>query len=345
MGYGNQKPPPGAVLDRSHPLAAGLRLCVLFNEAGGSFIRDIASGLIGTLDTGTWGAKPGGDALSSAATRAASFPHSTAYKPTSGTSIVLRAMSATGYWYGTEGALSGFGCYGGAAGPHPYMRIGGAWSDPGTFPAINGAIPNTITQTFNGATHSAYLNGVLKFAASVSGTITQSSTTLDIGAKGAGVNGGPVTAFGLWIYDYALTPDLIAWISAEPYAMVRATTPTRRHVRILQAPTTFAATTFSTTRVDLTWDQYNPVADANRSITIEYGTASNFAGASSVSVDLDSTGYSVTGLTPGTLYYFRAKADELVGTDSDWSATASATTLALAGGQSIGIGTRMGLGI
>jgi hypothetical protein len=58
-----QKPPPGSVLDASHPLAAGLVGAWLFNEGTGTVARDLVQFQEGQLRNGpTWGGVPGRDA-------------------------------------------------------------------------------------------------------------------------------------------------------------------------------------------------------------------------------------------------------------------------------------------
>jgi hypothetical protein len=110
------------------------------------------------------------------------------------------------------------------------------------------------------------------------------------------------------------------------------------------APTGLAAVAVSSTRIDLTWDQYNAEALVDEFITLEYGTAADFTGATAVDgISLDATGTSVTGLTANTLYYFRIKSNPDVEADSDWSNTASATTLAASTGNNQT--NRMSIGI
>ena len=52
--WGKQKPPLGSRIDTGHPLAQGLVACWLFNEGGGTLVRDITgNGNDATPDTGT----------------------------------------------------------------------------------------------------------------------------------------------------------------------------------------------------------------------------------------------------------------------------------------------------
>jgi len=54
LGWGRQKPPPGVLLDRGHPLAKGLRFFVPFNEATGSAVNDAVGGKTGKIINSTW---------------------------------------------------------------------------------------------------------------------------------------------------------------------------------------------------------------------------------------------------------------------------------------------------
>jgi lysophospholipase L1-like esterase len=119
-------------------------------------------------------------------------------------------------------------------------------------------------------------------------------------------------------------------------------------IQSLIIPTGLSATAVSGTRIDLTWDQYAASAEVDQFITLEYGTAADFTGATAVdAISLELTSTSVTGLTPETLYYFRIKLNPDLDPDSGWSNTASATTSAASTGNnqtnrmSIGISTGM----
>src|SRR5262249_46821394 len=46
-----QKPPLGALLRRSHPMARDIMHCWLFNEGAGTSVLDLVSGVRGTIDT------------------------------------------------------------------------------------------------------------------------------------------------------------------------------------------------------------------------------------------------------------------------------------------------------
>lgn len=83
---------------------------------------------------------------------------------------------------------------------------------------------------------------------------------------------------------------------------------------------TIAATTTGTTSINVTWSEITNT----ESYTLDYSTASNFSGATTVN-DITTLSYSVTGLNQGIKYYFRLFAISAGGT-SDASNSANATT-------------------
>ena len=87
------------------------------------------------------------------------------------------------------------------------------------------------------------------------------------------------------------------------------------------APTDLEATIHpdDLTTADLAWTENGPAS----SWVVEYGTASDFSDAVSVTVSTESC--HLTGLTPETTYFARVKADCGSGVESSWSATVSFT--------------------
>src|ERR1019366_10815226 len=78
------------------------------------------------------------------------------------------------------------------------------------------------------------------------------------------------------------------------------------------APSALSATAASNTSINLSWTNNSPSAAA---ILIEQSpNNSNFSQIASVSGN--ATAYSVTGLTAGTLYYYRVRAQNAVGTSA-----------------------------
>src|ERR1019366_6323494 len=90
------------------------------------------------------------------------------------------------------------------------------------------------------------------------------------------------------------------------------------------APSALAATAVSSTGINLTWTNNSPTATAmlveNSTNNVTFTQIASLAG--------NAAAYSNTGLTAGTLYYYRVRAQNAAGT-SAYSNTASATALSL----------------
>lgn len=99
----------------------------------------------------------------------------------------------------------------------------------------------------------------------------------------------------------------------------------------IAAPLNLVATPVSSTRIDLTWTQVDGSPIADKIIQGEYATENTFALPTLfATTDSTVTTKSLTGLVPGTTYYFRirveANASSETPTFGTWSATATATT-------------------
>lgn len=109
------------------------------------------------------------------------------------------------------------------------------------FPLDN--IPHSAIWTCNAANTSAtfYQDGVANFSgapSSGSGTVPSNSTSdpLYIGQRAGGVTQASGNIQGIWLYNRIITPDEAAWLSAEPFAMLRPKLP--RTVSLVKAATT-----------------------------------------------------------------------------------------------------------
>ncbi|MEI7557079.1 fibronectin type III domain-containing protein [Candidatus Chlorohelix sp.] len=91
-----------------------------------------------------------------------------------------------------------------------------------------------------------------------------------------------------------------------------------------KAPTVLAASPISSTRIDLTWHDNS---DNETGFRVERSPNGSTSWTSLTTLAANTTSYSDTGLTPNTAYYYRVLATNN-GTDSDYSNTANATTLA-----------------
>lgn len=109
------------------------------------------------------------------------------------------------------------------------------------------------------------------------------------------------------------------------------------------APTNLVATAGASS-VILTWDAYAGSPSLTQFIQVDYGIGSftDIKG----SLALNSTGTTVTGLTPGQLYQFKITVVDDGGNPiSDPSSTVTATPLAASGGGSNRLGLGLGLGL
>jgi hypothetical protein len=92
------------------------------------------------------------------------------------------------------------------------------------------------------------------------------------------------------------------------------------------APSDLAATAVSSSQINTTWTDNSNDED---NFELQYDTVNTFdsGGETTVEPAADAELYNVTGLSPETTYYFRIRAVSGAG-ESDWSNTASDTTLA-----------------
>lgn len=97
-------------------------------------------------------------------------------------------------------------------------------------------------------------------------------------------------------------------------------------VTTLSAITNLSATTQGFQQINLAW---SAVANAS-SYKVEYSTSSTFVSTTPWPTNPTTNSVSVTGLTPGTLYYFRVASIASGVQSTTWSNTASATTSSLA---------------
>ena len=88
------------------------------------------------------------------------------------------------------------------------------------------------------------------------------------------------------------------------------------------APSALAATTVSTTQINLSWTD-NATNETGFKIERKTGSGGTYAQIATVNADV--TGYSDTGLTATTTYYYRVRATNSIG-DSAYSNEANATT-------------------
>lgn len=249
-GDARVKPPFGSVrVDRGHPLGQGLEFCVLANEAGG-VLHDLVSGRRSTFnDAPTWTTSPQGIMLDLDGTDYAEFADIPDAPFLGALTLVYRGTVDTG------GAFRHF------AGKH---AGNGASANPFDFRTEDQASPemtlvraNTDFHRFGGPTitttefhqYAVVAPGVIESAPTFyidltattgieragtgTGAPTGSGAAIRLGrrADGAVQQDGQCHAF--YAYSRALTAGEIAWLHAEPYAMLR---PVVRRQYFVAAP-------------------------------------------------------------------------------------------------------------
>jgi hypothetical protein len=98
-----------------------------------------------------------------------------------------------------------------------------------------------------------------------------------------------------------------------------------RYVEAPTAPRSVTAYSAGAGAVTVSWDA--PTSDGGTALTgysLQYSTSASFTGAQTVLVDASASPYTLTGLTPGTLYYIRVSALNAVTEAANTSSAASA---------------------
>lgn len=215
--------------NRDHPLAPNV---VAYWAARGGVLQDML-GTIGDMIADNSGVAEG--ALSGLSfgnlgvtNRACYAPYDAAWKPTAATTIIGQFAAPPGgasgtFLFGTENSLDGWGCYSFATGtPRMYMRVGAAWADQGVSGSISRE-PSLIGMSHDGATFTARWDGS-KSTQSISGSITQSSFSLDIPNRGgnAAPNGGSAAlCLQFIILDRALSDAEWDSLRDAPWQLLR----------------------------------------------------------------------------------------------------------------------------
>lgn len=237
-GWGYRKPPLGARLNCSHPLARGLAGCWLMNEGGGSTLIDSAYVNNGTLtNSPLWSSGSFGPALDfngvnnyvDIGNRPELFLSAfsiSAWVKRSGTP----ASQFGGYFaadYNSAATLSNYALKisGGQSGETTNTVVG-FWENPtGTASKV---LSTTVTQlgvwyhvvfTWDTSTRRLYLQGVEEATNATGQTRTDVGGNLAIGRPGsyAGLYFHGVVE-GVCLYDRALSHQEIRWLYQEPFA-------------------------------------------------------------------------------------------------------------------------------
>jgi hypothetical protein len=233
-GRGYTKPPAGAQVNWGHPLTQNLVAAYPFLERSGLRVHDLVHGSGADFETGVlWN----GDALTLPATNAGSY--------TTGPLISNRPFSILLGCHdlgthGTAGATFSMGVTGSARQiiiirPQSTTVIRFAmWFDDldATVPSILGRqlhLAFTLDPAFAQKT---YDDGKL-INSRTAGGFFNGTRAVYFGGNAINTEQIGATFRYVYIYDRALSPDELAWVKAEPYAML--TTPQARKYFVMAA--------------------------------------------------------------------------------------------------------------
>jgi hypothetical protein len=176
-----------------------------------------------------------------------------------------------------------------------------------------------VVGTYDGAAMRLYLNGAQVATSALTGNIGPATNGLNIASWDGSSEYMRGTVDDVAVYGSALSAARVA----AHFSAGSTTTPPPDPT--VAAPTGLSAMAASTTGVELRW---NDNANNESEYVIERDTSSAFASPNVTPIGENSTAYSVTGLSPGTQYFFRVRARNVT-TVSAWSNVANATTAAL----------------
>ncbi len=174
-----------------------------------------------------------------------------------------------------------------------------------------------VVGTYDGTTSRLYVNGAQVATTALTGAIGPASNGLNIASWDGSIEFMRGTVDDVAVYGAALPA---ARVAAHHAAGTTSTPPPPDPP--VAAPSGLSAMAASQTQVELRWDDN---ATNESEFVIERDTNSSFPSPQATPIGENSTAYSVTGLTPGTQYYFRVKARNVSQT-SAWSNVANATT-------------------
>jgi hypothetical protein len=239
-----QKPDSGAAeIDWTHPLADGLAACWTVNEGAGSSVADLAGISNGRLVNGPiWSATQGGVALQmvKASSQGVIIPATTSLNITSSITVETRfLLTATPT---TNDVIAGRDYDGSANIPYlidfpssatgpRFIIFAASASHSATQPSVTTLnVWHSAIGTANGKTIQCYLDGG-GVATTTDATLPPSKPTLGFGigympALGRNLS-GRISKVSVYARD--LSADKVAWLHAEPYAMLRPVLPHRAY--------------------------------------------------------------------------------------------------------------------
>ncbi len=260
------KPQPGCSINWDHPLALNLVGAWLFNENTGN-----PASLITTLDNwplhgaGSWitGQPYSGVTLQNNSLNSSCqlTTPSALLKPTAQVSMHFRgaqlgaptgtdnvAICSMAYTNSNTTPFWAYGIHRDTTDKTALYWLddaGGTSNNIHAASLLNSGTPSPIlafdaTLTYDGVNVNGYFNGVSKASHARTGSLSYASSMLNLGTNFS--NSTPNTAADLvLIYARGLTPDEVAWLHNEPYAMIAPATPRVRFffgAHFLPAPLT-----------------------------------------------------------------------------------------------------------
>jgi hypothetical protein len=169
--------------------------------------------------------------------------------------------------------------------------------------------------TYDGTTIKLYINGMLESTMPAAITIASNTLPLGLGAQSDGLREFSGSIDDARIYNVALTQSEI-----QTLLSTWAPPPAVPNAPILLSPTNLA--TDISLNPTLTWN----ASTSATSYRVQVSTISNFSTTVYDQSGITSTNTSVSGLSNGTLYYWRVNATNAQGT-SEWSTVWSFTTI------------------
>lgn len=236
-----RRPGPGAVVDRAHPLAAGLVGLYLFEEGGGAPRNLARPQNRGTLSGAKWGPTRRGrgvifaggasDYLTLGTEDSLAFPTSAATLVYGYQKLVSSPIASIALGVDTSGTFEYAGIHLPWSDGTVYFDWGGQNEDATRESVAGLTVADNVWVFSTGARGMEIWQDGLRRSANAATPTRNLIGSLNIKLGGVAARGIAADAAQVWyfaIYARQLSAAAIQWVSAEPYAMVRPAAPTPR---------------------------------------------------------------------------------------------------------------------